>query len=330
MKNFTVKAASVLLILLITLTTVHADGYYDKFEYRTYTDAQTGTSLPYRLYLPPSYSADNDYPLVIFLHGAGSRGTDNELQFLGSCLPYMLNFGYTEAIMFAPQCPEDSQWVLTPWEDGAYSTDNVDISPQLDTTIELIGELCRTYSVDLSRIYLTGLSMGGFGTWDLITRYPDIFAAAMPICGSGDPSKGEVLAKSPTAIWTFHGTSDPVVPFEGTKSTVDAILNAGGTVEFTEYKGMTHDTWTTTYSNPTVYEWMFAQKLENTDAARLLFDIKEDSHSPSQESETDIKPSEPSEPSILIKPLNAILPPTLIICAVLLIFTAVKYIIKRK
>jgi len=331
---FLKKFYGILLMLLTVaamLTPSYASDYFENFTYESHTSSD-GSVLPYRLYVPQSYSPENEYPLVIFLHGAGSRGTDNYIQLYGSGLHYMMGFGYDECIIFAPQCPEDSQWVLTPWSDGAYSTEIVDISPQLCAVMDAAGKLCREYRVDLSRLYLTGLSMGGFGTWDLITRYPDIFAAAMPICGSGDPSKGEVLAESQTAIMTFHGTEDPVVPFEGTKATVDAITAAGGNVIFTPYKGMKHDTWTTTYSNPEVYEWMFAQKLSDTTTAESLFGGYEGKETAVPEANVpDDTLTDEEHPAARLSPVSLTASIILSVCALLMIavLTAIK-ILKRK
>ena len=329
------------LALLFTATpfTSCAASVYDAFEYRsyTYTDLKSGqTTLPYRLYVPETYSSEKQYPLVIFLHGAGSRGTDNTLQLTGSGLAYMLDFGYDDCIIIAPQCPEESQWVLTPWADGAYSTDDVEISPQLAAFMEVLANVCNEYSVDFSRIYLTGLSMGGFGTWDLITRYPDVFAAAVPICGSGDPSKAKLLADSQTKIWTFHGTADPVVPYEGTASTVEAVINAGGDIKFTPYEGMKHDTWTITYKSPEVYEWMFAQKLENTEAAEsILKPIKQSEAEKNQPTSGTVTPTSPepdgSPEAPQLKPIPTAMYILLPTCAVLLILTIIlTHLIKKK
>jgi len=122
----------------------------------------------------------------------------------------------------------------------------------------LIEALCKEYPIDKGRIYLTGLSMGGYGTWDLISRRPELFAAAIPVCGGGDPAQAEKLAKLP--IWAFHGDADPLVPVERPRDMIAAIKKAGGEPKYTEYKGVGHDAWTPTYRDSKVLDWLFEQK----------------------------------------------------------------------
>jgi len=263
------------LFILCTPLNIRAS-YADAFTYHTYTAADI--TLPYRLYIP-EHGEDEALPLVIFLHGAGARGDDNEYQLFDGAIPYMMG-GYLpeneKAVILAPQCPDGTQWVLTPWADGAYSTDEVPLSPSLDAVMKIASQLCRSENIDMSRLYITGLSMGGFGTWDIITRYPNVFAAAVPVCGSGDPSKGDVLAASATKILTVHGTADPVVPYSGTQQTVDAIRAAGGSVEFFGIEGGRHDAWNPTYSDRSVFEWMFGHRLtDTTEAERVMGTEKE-------------------------------------------------------
>ena len=123
--------------------------------------------------------------------------------------------------------------------------------------MELVRQLQKDYRIDSDRLYVTGLSMGGFGTFELTTRYPDVFAAAAPICGGGDPTKAKTLSALP--VWVFHGDADRVVPVGFSRSMVKAIETAGGKPKYTEYPGVGHDCWTATYADPAFHDWLFAQ-----------------------------------------------------------------------
>ena len=218
------------------------------------------TTLPYRLLLPKDYDETKSYPVLFFFHGAGERGNDNKLQ-LFHCIQYIYDNLPEPAFIVAPQCPaEPQQWVDTPWVQGAYSTDNVPESNELKAVVELLGELKSSYSLDENRIYCAGLSMGGFATWDLITRHNDIFAAAMPICGGGDPEKAEVLKDTP--IFTFHAKDDTAVPVSGTQVTVNAIKEAGGTkIEYVEYPSGGHGIWNKAVQTEGILDKLFACEL---------------------------------------------------------------------
>ena len=173
--------------------------------------------LNYRLYVPQNYDANKSYPVIMFLHGAGERGSDNTKQ-LNATIQNMFDTypaKVEQSIVIVPQCPGGNQWVNHPWADGNYSLDNIAMSRALTAAYEVLQNVLGKYSCDRERIYAMGLSMGGFGTWDLLMRYPDTFAAGVPICGGGDPSKAEILKNIP--IWTRHGTADPTVPYAGTQ-----------------------------------------------------------------------------------------------------------------
>ena len=122
------------------------------------------------------------------------------------------------------------------------------------------GALQKEFSIDATRLYVTGLSMGGYGTWDALQRYPDRFAAAVPICGGGDVKQAKKIAQIP--IWAFHGDKDTAVPVERTRSMIAALKEAGGMPKYTEYPDVGHDSWTATYKDPALHEWMFAQRLK--------------------------------------------------------------------
>ncbi len=221
-----------------------------------------GAVIPYRLYVPEDYNEGNEYPLVVFLHGAGERGKDNDLQ-LKNAVQTLFDREdglMAQSIVIAPQCPEGEQWVDTPWAEGNYSTDLIPESDELMTVMALISSLKEEYSIDPARIYAMGVSMGGFGTWDLIIRHNDVFAAAAPMCGGGDPEKAASLVETP--IYTFHGTADASVPFEGTEEMVAAIEDeAGRLINFVVYEGEGHGIWEKAAAEDGWVEWLFSQKL---------------------------------------------------------------------
>src|SRR5438105_4052265 len=215
----------------------HSSAVPDEFLARSF--AGDGLTLPYRLLVPRHYDPRRAYPLVLFLHGAGARGIDNQKPLAQGVLPWAHELQVQRpAFLVVPQCPEGLQWVDTPWSAGSYALDSVPISKPLATVMQLVAALRREFNVDSRRILVTGLSMGGFGTWDLVMRYPDVFAGAMPVCGGGDPTRARQLVRVP--VWAFHGSADPVVPAEGSRAMVRALRAAGARVRYTEYPGLEH------------------------------------------------------------------------------------------
>lgn len=229
------------------------------FEARQFTDAD-GHKLNYRLMTPRDYDPKQKYPLVLFLHGAGERGDDNVAQLVHG----MNDFAKDEnrkkypAFVLAPQCPAGKKWVEVDW--GADSHQQPPLpSESLQLTLDLVTALQKEFSIDLRRLYVTGLSMGGYGTWDLIQRYPTMFAAAAPVCGGGDETKANLLVKVP--IWAFHGDADKAVKPQRSRNMIEAIRKDGGKPIYTEYPGVGHNSWVNAYSDPKLMEWLFAQKL---------------------------------------------------------------------
>ncbi len=238
------------------------------FEARVF-EAQDGTSLPYRIYIPSSYTEGEAVPVVTILHGAGERGSDNINHLVNNYIPELFSqedSPYWNAIVIAPQCPSGQQWVDTPWGNGNYSTKTVKQSNELTAVLEILDKIEEDYSTDTSRYYVTGLSMGGFGTWDLIMRHPDRFAAAMPICGGADVEMASALIDKP--IWTFHGSNDTTVPYKGTSDMVTAIKGAvkeaGATevIRFTPIGGAGHTIWSNIGKMGPYAKWLFSQSLE--------------------------------------------------------------------
>jgi len=234
-----------------------ADVARERFEARVFKSGDG--SLPYRLLRPKDYDANQRYPLVIFYHGAGECGDDNVKQ-----LVHGMNDFASDDVMekypcfvVAPQCPDGVQWVDTPWTADAHTMPEKPTEP-LRLSLELITSLQSEFSIDASRLYVTGLSMGGFGVWDAIQRYPNRFAAAVPICSGGDPAFAKQLAQLP--IWAFHGDEDGTVKPKRSRDMIAALKAAGGSPKYTEYPGVGHNSWAATYADREMYAWLFARK----------------------------------------------------------------------
>ncbi len=249
--------ALVIISLLMAPMTFAADNR-QRFEARMFKDA-AGKTLPYRLLYPKEIKPGEKYPLVLFLHGAGECGTDNQKQLVHA----MNDFASDEimekypAFVVAPQCPEGRQWVDTPWTADGHTMKEMPTEP-LRQSLELVESLTEVLPVDTKRHYITGLSMGGFGVWDAVQRHPDRFAAAVPVCGGGDPAYAAQMKHVP--IWAFHGDGDTTVKTHRSREMIEALKKAGGSPQYTEYEKTGHDSWTKTYADPQMYEWLFGQK----------------------------------------------------------------------
>lgn len=199
------------------------------------------------------------YPLVIFLHGSGENGTDNEAQLKWGVMNFASeeNMKMHPAFVIAPQCPPDMEWANATYaEDGKVM--NIDKPSKTGAiVIELIKDLIIRFPVDTDRIYITGLSSGGHGTFDLIMRYPNTFAAAVPVCGSSDISKAADIAHIP--MWIFHGAEDPSVNPEYSRKMVDALAKVGAYPGYTQYPAKGHFCWLAAYSDPLMMNWLFSQ-----------------------------------------------------------------------
>lgn len=193
--------------------------------------------------LPKGYEqGDREWPLVVFLHGSGERGSDLQKVAVHGPPKLVAQGREFPFILVSPQCPEGLWWY----------------APQIDA---FVAQLIKSYRVDAKRVYLTGLSMGGFGTWDAAAFNPGRYAAIVPVCGGGeyDPTVvGQRLKDMP--VWAFHGAKDAVVSPSYSKERVDAINLAGGHAKLMIYLEAGHDSWTETYANPALYDWLLSQK----------------------------------------------------------------------
>jgi predicted peptidase len=233
---------------------------YEAKSIRISAGESDGQELKYRLLKPAKIEEGKKYPLVVFLHGAGERGDDNKAQ-LKYFPTMMVKAEYREkypCFILAPQCPNGKSWAGFGRRRGK-SAESDQPTDELTAVMKAVEQTVKENQVDTSRLYLTGLSMGGFGSWDWVAREPDRFAAVVPICGGGDPTEADRLTKTP--IWAVHGDADPVVPVDQTRRMIEAIKKAGGEPKYSELKGVEHNSWTPAYNERDgVVKWMFEQK----------------------------------------------------------------------
>lgn len=256
------KLFSIVMVLCLSIACAEFT-YAQIFAYKSHENASIASyTMPYRLFVPEGYDPSKTYPLVLFLHGAGERGTDNEQQIGvirgGKLWAEKANQAAHPCFVIAPQCPADKQWVNTNWSNGSYSIDKVPVSNELLMVKDIIESLQDEYSIDSTQMFVTGLSMGGYGTWDFILRYPNMFKAAIPICGAGDPSKAERIRKIPLRV--FHSSDDNVVPVAGSRDMVNAINQFGPNNRgnfYTEYTDQGHFAWVKGYDTPDLPAWFF-------------------------------------------------------------------------
>jgi predicted peptidase len=205
--------------------------------------SSSGNSLNYLIYLPKDYedkSSKEKWPVIFFLHGSGERGTDLD-SVKKNGLPMLVEKTDYPFIVVSPQCPEGERW-------DPYALNS------------LYKEILKKYRADKNRVYLTGLSMGGYGTWAWAIESPDKFAAIAPVCGGGDPMMTSIIKNVP--VWAFHGLKDNVVLPSESIEMIDALKKSGANPKLTLYPDASHDSWTLTYNNPELYEW-FLQHRKN-------------------------------------------------------------------
>ncbi|MBO4355752.1 MAG: prolyl oligopeptidase family serine peptidase [Clostridia bacterium] len=226
--------------------------------------ASNGVNMPYQIYLPDNYDDEKSYPCILYMHSAGVRCTDNSHIKAGEAafLFNLVDSKYKdEVIVIAPCCPETAKWVTVDnWNSVTYDYVNTKPAPYMVATMELFEYYRSELNIDDTRLYTYGMSMGGFAVWDLITRNPGLFAAAIPVAGAGDPTA--IGDADGTAIWIFHGSVDSVVPVNSARVMLKALEDAGRTdIKYTEFTGMDHGIWSATANTKGLFDWLFAQQL---------------------------------------------------------------------
>lgn len=262
MQFFLRKISLVLVLFLLGTSTFAQDAVPGIWNKRVLIDAsgKLPTGLPYRLWVPKNYNATKRYPFLVYLHGAGERGLDNEKQIAKNGAPRLVNELQAKEPCFvlAPQVPDGKRWVEVDWGKKESHQMPAEPSDSMRLLLQLLDELPKEFSLDAKRFYLTGLSMGGFGTWELLVRRPQLFAAAIPICGGADNSTAPQIKHIP--IWTFHGDADTVVWPQRTRGMVEALQALGAPVKYTEYAGVGHNSWDKAYNEPGLFDWLLAQQ----------------------------------------------------------------------
>jgi predicted peptidase len=253
-KGLVVLQRYLLCLLLVLFLAVLAAGQEreDILIAKVYKGSQ-GRTMPYRLYVPPQDDKRKRYPLVLYLHGGGGRGDDNRKQI-------ERGNGYLVDLLIADSQVKNPSIVVVPQSpgEGWVGDDSITPTSYLSLVLELIRELEHSYSIDTHRLYVLGQSMGGFGTFAIITMQPKMFAAAVPVCGGGDESKAAKIANIP--IWAFHGELDQSVNVARSRNMIAALTKAGAKPRYTEYKGEGHQIWVKVVKEPELLSWMFSQK----------------------------------------------------------------------
>tara|TARA_B110000027_G_scaffold4290_1_gene3908 strand:- start:2579 stop:3349 length:771 start_codon:yes stop_codon:yes gene_type:complete len=255
MKKTIYFLALLFLYSLMNVSLVFAQEYV----YATYEEREQ--SIPYRILLPENYDVKNNYPLLVFLHGSGERGNDNDLQLVhGSSLFLDSEFRKKNpAIIVFPQCAKDAYWATTTRTDIGFTyIKKPKNNPTLDLVEGMLDDVMDNYGVDKKRIYVGGLSMGGMGTFELVYRNPRMFAAAFAICGGANP---KIARKIRRPVWRIdHGEADQVVTVDHSKKMVAALLKKKASVVYNWYPGVNHNSWDTVFGDPEFLPWLFAQK----------------------------------------------------------------------
>ncbi len=251
------------MIRLVTVTVVLCAGVtagaqdpFPQFEKRTHKEG--GKSLPYRLLVPRAYKPGTALPLVVWLHGSGETGADNASPLRALDKTFLADAETCPAFVLVPQCPSRTAWHAVGYNKVPAITEPARM------VVATVAELHKEFGLDGRRIYLGGFSMGGCGTWELLTRYPDLFAAAFPIAGppfAGAPGERPGLAAvvKHVPVWAFHGDKDAVAPVAGTRAIVAALKKEGGDVTYTEYAGGGHEC-ARPLKDPKLAEWLLARK----------------------------------------------------------------------
>lgn len=240
---------------------------FSLFEKRVFVSSK-GDSLPYRILLPENYDRSKKYPLVLFMHGGGERGKDNEKQLTHGVKVFLdpVNRQKYPCIVIAPQCMIDSFWPSARYDRTKFPLQidfnyEKEITKALDATTELTRSTITKEAVDKKRVYVTGLSMGAMGTFEIVWRNPGLFAAAAAVCGGGD-IKAYNKKQTSTRFWIFHGDADGVVEVKHSRAMYERLKELKANVHYTEYPGVNHNSWENAYAEPELLPWMFDKKFK--------------------------------------------------------------------
>ncbi|NVO08774.1 MAG: prolyl oligopeptidase family serine peptidase [Bacteroidales bacterium] len=255
----------IILSLLMTLSLIPKIYAQDLLVYERKELIVGNDTLRYRIMYPLNFDANKKYPLVLFLHGSGERGKDNEAQLIhgGKLFAQDEIRSNFQAIVIFPQCPDNDFWASIKREKNTNGSNLFEFNPNskptkpMELTIQLVKQTLKEKYIDKKRVYVGGLSMGGMGTFEILYRCPKIFAAAFPICGGGSPEYVGKYAKK-VKFWVFHGAKDDVVLPEYSKRMVDAIKEKGGDVNFTIYPNANHNSWDSAFAEPNLFPWLFS------------------------------------------------------------------------
>lgn len=267
------KIINTSLLFLFLFTGAFAQNDYNSFEFALYKKKvftnKKGENLPYRILFPEGYDKNKTYPLVLFLHGAGERGDDNAFQLAWGAEMFLEenNRKKFPVIVVFPQCAKGDYWAKVKSRKRKNPSKRFKFPLNLGKPTQgfrlahgLVQQLIREEAVDVKRLYIAGLSMGGMGTFEMLARFPGKFAAAMPICGGGNPNHTIHYAKN-TAIWIFHGSADSVVGVRYSRKMAKQLKKFGANVKYSEYEGVGHDSWRNAFAEPDFLEWMFSKSL---------------------------------------------------------------------
>ena len=247
-------------ICILFITGIIAVAGQERYEYQTFT-AEDGTSLNYRMLRPLETAKGKKFPLVIFLHGLGERGTDNEAHLFHGSQMFLNPVTREEhpAYVLFPQCPKTAFWALDKVPSSYEDIKAEEVMPAPFKAVkELIDEYLTHPDIDRSRVYILGLSMGGVATYDMVARFPEIFAAAIPICGAVDPSR--LKGVEDVSFRIFHGDADTTVPVECSRRAYRALKKSGCKVEYFEFPGCGHASWNPAFTREDFIDWLFKQK----------------------------------------------------------------------
>ncbi|MCB0638484.1 MAG: prolyl oligopeptidase family serine peptidase [Lewinella sp.] len=253
-------------LLVIGFTTLYAQDTvaYVPYPYH-YGD---GSTLPYRLLSPPENAQRDTYPLVLFLHGAGERGNDNVAQLVHGSQLFLDHQDEYPAYVLFPQCERESYWADANRDFGNFSFQfRTQPKPDLGAALALVDSLVEVLPIDPERVYIMGLSMGGMGTFEAIARRPELFAAAVPICGGSIPELAPLYAGQ-VPVWIFHGAKDDIVQPQLSRDMAQAIYAHGGNVQYTEFPEANHNSWDATFAEPGLLPWLFSQRRSSNDRFR--------------------------------------------------------------